>query len=126
MKRLILILIALTFVFVACQPKPAAATPGVNSSTYQATWTANTEADLDGYYLYWKSGTAAFNNTNRIRIAKTATVQVLTGTVPANTVIALTAVDAAGDESGYSNQVPFVVDGTAPSSPAGLAVVPVP
>lgn len=126
MKKLILIVLALAFIFVACGPKQAAALPGVKTNPMMAQWNANTESDLNGYYLYWKSGTSAFTDANRITIAKTATTQVLTGIVPPNTIIALTAFDVAGNESGFSAQVPFVVDGTAPTSPAGLAVVPVP
>ena len=124
MKKLIVILSVISFMFISCGPKQAAAMPGVK--TWQAAWNANTETDLDGYYLYWRTTSGTFSDTNRIRCAKTATTQVLTGTVPNNVILALTAVDVAGNESAFSTEVPFVKDGTAPSSPGGLAVVPVP
>lgn len=124
MKKLILVLIALTFIFIACQSKEATAMPGLKQ--WQLQWTANTEADLDGYYLYWRTATGAFNDTNRLRCAKTATSQLLTGVVPNNTILALTAIDVSLNESDFSTTVPFAKDGTACSSPGGVAVVPVP
>jgi hypothetical protein len=124
MKKLIFIILAVSFVFVACGPKPASALPGVK--TWMAAWNANTETDLNGYYLYWRTTTGTFSDTNKVMCAKTATTQVLTGIVPNNCILALTAFDVAGNESAFSTEVPFVKDGTAPSSPAGLAVVPVP
>ena len=124
MRKLFLILVVLVMMAVSCQDKPAQALPGVKQ--VQATWTANTETDLNGYYLYWRTASGSFSDANRIQCAKTATSQLLTGLVPNNTIIALTAFDTSGNESAFSATVPFAVDGTAPSSPSGLAVVPIP
>ena len=118
MKKLLLLFIAMLV---------AATSYGLPSTKkYQATWTANTETDLAGYRLYWRTSTGSFSDTNRITVAKTATSQLLTGLVPENSIIALTAFDEAGNESGFSNEVPFVGDGTAPSPPTGCNVVAVP
>ncbi len=98
--------------------------PGVKQ--YQATWTANTETDLNGYYLYWRTVGGQFSNANRIQVVKTATTLVLSGSVPYGTQIALTAFDTSDNEGGYSNIVPFDRDGLAPGVPGGLAIQPVP
>lgn len=124
MKKVIIVLSVIMLMFVAYKAKQVAAMPGVK--TWMLKWDANTESDLNGYYLYWRTSTGTFSDTNRIACAKTATSQVLTGTVPNNVILALTAFDVAGNESAFSAEIPFVKDGTAPSSPAGLAVVPVP
>ena len=124
-KKLTLALLAgFVFGFILTMEVDLYALPGVKQ--HQVTWTANTETDLNGYYLYWRTSTGTFSDTNRVQCAKTATSQLLTGIVPNNTILALTAFDVAGNESAFSATVPFAVDGTAPSSPAGLAVVPVP
>jgi hypothetical protein len=120
MKKILFVLMLL------CIASNGFALPGVKTQNMQATWTANTETDLNGYYLYWRTNTGQFSDANRIACAKTATSQILTGLVPPNTIIALTAFDVAGNESGFSNEVPFVVDGTAPSSPQSLKIVAVP
>ena len=117
MKKLLLLFIAMLV---------AATSYGLPSTKkYHATWT-NTETDLAGYRLYWRTSTGSFSDTNRITVAKTATSQLLTGLVPENSIIAMTAFDEAGNESGFSNEVPFVGDGTAPSPPTGCKVVAVP
>jgi len=124
MRKILFCLMIAVFMIIGCKAKQAQAMPGLKE--YQASWTANTETDLAGYYLYWRTATGSFNDTNRVQCAKTATTQKLTGVVPNNTTIALTAFDNAGNESAFSATVPFVADGTAPGSPNGLAVTAVP
>jgi hypothetical protein len=120
MKKILFMIVAITLMTGGI----AFSLPG--SKTYMASWTANTETDLNGYYLYWRTSSGSFSNTNRIACAKTATTQVLTGLVPNNTIIALTAFDVAGNESAFSAEVPFVGDSSAPSAPAGLKIELVP
>jgi len=124
MKKILIILACLFLMGIACKAKQASALPGLKE--YQCTWTANTETDLAGYYLYWRTASGSFSDTNRVQCAKTVTSQKLTGVVPTNTILALTAYDTAGNESAFSATVPFAADGSAPGSPAGLAVVPIP
>ena len=124
MRKLLIIAIGILLLVAPCNKKEATALPGLK--TWQATWTANTETDLNGYYLYWRTATGSFSDANRIQCAKSATTQLLTGVVPSNTILALTAFDTAGNESAFSATVPFVADGTAPSSPAGLGVIAAP
>lgn len=124
MRKIIVLLMCLAFCFVCCKAKPAQALPGVK--TWMLSWTANTETDLAGYYLYWRTPTGTFSDANRVVCAETATTQVLTGVVPNNCILALTAYDDAGNESAFSVEVPFVKDGTAPSSPKDPVVKAVP
>lgn len=95
------------------------ALPG--SKQYSAVWTANTEQDLAGYYLYWRTSNGAFNNTNKVDCGL-STSQLLTGVVPNKTILALTAYDSSGNESEFSSEVPFDQDDQAPNPPSGLSV----
>lgn len=117
-------LIALCIIAFCLPAVIAIALPG--SVTYRATWNSNTESDLSHYSLYWRTSTGAFNETNKIatipKVAGTTVSYTLTGSVPVNTIIAVTASDVAGNESAFSTEVPFVGDVSAPGSPGGLAV----
>lgn len=95
------------------------ALPG--SKEYEAYWNANTESDLAGYYLYWRTSSGSFNDTNRVDCGLDTSI-LLTGNVPNKTILALTAYDDSGNESDFSAEVPFDQDGQAPSSPSGLGV----
>lgn len=99
------------------------ALPG--SKQFQAVWTANTEADLAGYFLYWRDPSGAFNDTDKVDCGLN-TSQLLTGEVPNKTVLALTAYDTSGNESEFSSELPFDQDSQAPNSPNGFAIQRVP
>jgi hypothetical protein len=93
------------------------ALPG--SKQYEAAWEANTEADLAGYYLYWRDTSGAFNDTDRVDCGLNTT-QLLTGVVPNKTVLALTAYDTSDNESEFSEELPFDQDSQAPNGPSGF------
>jgi len=73
-----------------------------------AVWDANSETDLAGYYLYWKIPTGTFSDANRVVVVKTATpnFDLMTLSLPSgNYVIAVSAYNTYGNESGLSNEV---------------------
>lgn len=96
----------------------AFATPGVKPKT--AVWTPNGETDLAGYYLYW-GAPGTFNDTDRVDVGNVTTYD-LEG-IPGPQ-ITITAYDTSDNESDYADPVPL--DGTAPSKPSSLSVVPTP
>lgn len=100
---------------------------GPKIETRYAVWDQNAEADLAGYYLYWRVQGGQFSDTNRVVVLKTATA----GGKPAPSFdlmslnlssgmydIAVAAFDTASNESGLSNIVPF--DGSYPANPLNL------
>jgi len=92
--------------------------PGVKK--WKLTWTANTETDLAGYYLYWKSGVQAFDNARRVDVGKVITYNL--DTIPVNNDLALTAYDTSGNESLFSDSIFFEKDMVAPVKVNGLAI----
>lgn len=98
------------------------ALPGTKQ--YQAVWNANTESDLAGYYLYHKAVSEEFGDDRRIDCGL-ETQTLLTGIVPNQSQIALTAYDTSGNESDMSAILFFDLDSSAPGAPAGLQIVPV-
>lgn len=95
--------------------------PSVSKST--AAWDANTEADLAGYYLYWRTPTGAFSDTNRRPVGPnpTPTFSLTTlGLSPGTYVIAVSAYDLEGNESGMSNEVTW--DAAYPGNPKNATV----
>ena len=94
------------------------ALPG--TKTYKATWNANTESDLAGYSLYWRTPGGEFTDVNKIITVQTE--QLLTGVVPVGSEIAVTASDTSGNESGFSTVLFFDLDSTAPAVPSGLSI----
>ena len=86
-----------------------------------AAWDANTESDLAGYYLYWKTPTGTFSDTNRITIPKSTNPQyeLLTLNLPSGIyVIAVSAYNTAGNESALSAEVTWnAVLPTTPKNP---------
>ena len=92
--------------------------PGVQQ--WKATWDANTDEDLAGYYLYWRTTDSVFTDTNKID-CQLYTSHSLTD-IPGNTILALTAYDTSNNESEYSTEVPFTVDSIPPVAPGGLSI----
>ena len=93
--------------------------PGLKQ--WRAIWDANTEADVAGYYLYWKTSGGEFTDTDRIDCGVN-TEQSL-GSVPSNTIIAVTCYDTSENEGGFSSEIPFDKDGIAPAAVGGLQII---
>jgi len=109
--------------------------PAVYAADVTLAWSANTEPDIDGYYIYYKTGAsgAPYNGTGadqgnspiKITLAELAdsanpefTIQGLSDTE--TTFFVATAYDTEGYESGYSDEVSY----QPPSAPAltGLSI----
>lgn len=121
----------------AADTTPPATPSGVKTTaddgSFIVSWDANTEADLQGYTVYW--GNAANALVNASFIPKPATITTVTGLENAKTYFyAVDAVDASGNHSPKSNPASVApVDKTAPtltsSEPANgtedIALVPI-
>jgi len=86
-----------------------------------AVWNDNTEADKAGYFIYWRTPGDSFVEANKVDCGDTTT-QLLTGIVPNKTELALTCYDTSGNESDFSEVIPFDKDSQAPSSPSGFGI----
>ena len=124
MKKLILIVLAMILV-----ASPVFAL-GPKIDKDKAVWDQNTETDLAGYYLYWRTQADTFSDTNRVQVLPTNKASP-THTAPSfnlgtlnltsgNYSIAISAYDTAGNESGLSTEAPF--DASLPANPSGLGV----
>ena len=83
-----------------------------------AAWDANTESDLAGYYLYWRTPTGTFSDTGRVVITKSSNPQyelLLLNLSSGVYVIAVSAYNTAGNESGLSAEVTW--NATIPDAP---------
>jgi len=78
-------------------------------------WTANREADLSGYHLYYGKSSRRYGSP--IKLGKTTTYTVTKLDTGDSYYFALTAVDTAGNESGYSGEIKAVAKAS-PSSPS--------
>jgi hypothetical protein len=102
--------------------------PAIYAADVTLAWSANTEPDIDGYYIYYKTGSsgAPYNGTDadqgnspiKITLAELAdsanpeyTIQGLSDTE--TSFFVLTAYDTEGNESGYSKEVSY----RSPSAP---------
>jgi len=83
-------------------------------------WTANTEADLDGYKVYAGGVSGVYEGFGDVGNITTYTMH----DVPDNKAlfIAVTAYDISGNESGYSNEVVYLRDTLPPMSAIGLQI----
>jgi len=81
-------------------------------------WDANTESDLAGYRVHY--GTASGSYTTSVDVHKVTTSSIGTLTAGQRYYFAVTAYNASGNESGYSNQVSYSVAAAngAPLTPA--------
>jgi len=119
-------------------PNPDGDAPAAPTNVYLAptcgvvdiTWDANTEDDLAGYRVFYKTGssgepyagTGAAQGSSPIFVGNRTSFQ-LTGLAPDETYyIVLTAVDVSANESAYSlERVTIPNDGSAPGAPTGVA-----
>ena len=78
---------------------------GPKIDKHVAVWDANTEADLSGYYLYWRTSTGSFSDTNRVMVLKSTTPRydlLLLNLTSGTYFIAVSAYNIAGNESALS------------------------
>jgi predicted phage tail protein len=111
MKK-VLLLMVMVLLFLGLV-SPVLAVGPYMKDPHTAAWDANTESDLAGYNLYWRVTGTAWDDARRVAVAKSASptfnlLNVITAN--GNYEIMVTAIDSAGNESGPSNIVPFVVD----------------
>ncbi len=87
--------------YMSSQPDPVADIAGTGGNTNIAVaWTANTEADIDGYYVYWASGDSPSDWDFTKRTKVTAATDTITGLSNGNAYwIYVTAVNIGGIES---------------------------
>lgn len=91
-------------------PSAAAVTPpasGTPQGVVKLTWTANSEADLQGYRVYYGTAPGVYGQVQGAGIdAGTATEFTVLALQPGSTYhLAVTAYDQAGNESGYSSEL---------------------
>ena len=116
MKRYLCILWLLLAVPAAADIRLLPQTPP-GSKTVTLGWDANTEPDLDGYNLYKSTSPGGpYTKIQSLGLVTTATVLNLTNGYH---YFVLTAFNKTGLESGYSNEVPWVV-AVAPAPPKSL------
>ena len=72
-------------------------------------WDANTEADLAGYKIYYGSGSRVYGSAIVVGKVTTYTVRNL---LPGTYYFSVTALNTAGLESAYSNEVSATITGT--------------
>lgn len=116
MKKFIVTLCIVLFLVVS-----SAFCLGPKIDKHIAKWDANTESDLAGYYLYWRTPTGTFLDANRIGVPKSATptYELLTLNLPSGVyIIAVSAYNTSGNESALSTEVTWnaVIPG-APKNP---------
>lgn len=84
-------------------------------------WTANTETDLAGYYVYWRLSTQSFDNTRRVDAGKV--IQWSLASIPTNNYLTVSAYDTSGNEGTYADAIFFDKDMAAPAKVGGLSIV---
>lgn len=112
---------------------PASAEGPVVGPEDQLCWTANAEADLAGYGLHFATTSQAGGSTKSYPVFKDV---LLTPTPSApcyrigdlaltegQKYAAATAIDTAKNRSGFSNEVAFIFDKTAPANPGGMKII---
>lgn len=114
MVKLLVLVLVVMFPIMAC-----ALGPSISKST--CVWDANSESDLAGYYLYWRTSAGTFQDANRVSVSVSATPsKKLTdlNLVPGEYIIAVAAYDTELNESGLSNEVTW--DAAYPNAPKNL------
>ncbi len=87
---------------------------GQQSDVVKLGWDANTESDLAGYKIY--TGTVSGTYTNIIDVHNVTEFTIPNLTVDTTYFFAATAYDSSGNESGYSNEISYLVVDTIPPS----------
>ena len=90
------------------------------TSTVTLAWDANTEPDLAGYKV-WRSGTAGGPYTLASTLGKVTTASV-PGLADGTHYFVVTANDAVGNQSGYSNEVFKTFDTLPPAAPKNVVI----
>lgn len=109
MKRFILMILVLMVMCLSALGQDRTAT---------LTWDANSEPDLSHYIVYWGTETGKYTqNSGNVGLVTIYTVPKLPD---GKYFFAVTAVDTAGLESDYSNEVNTVINITPPKPPANL------
>lgn len=96
------------------------------ATTNTLTWNKNTEADLAGYNVYRRIGSAPVKGdvkVNAALIPGATPTYVDSVSVDGDYFYEVTAVDTAGNESAFSTAVDKVVNTVPPAAPTGLVVV---
>lgn len=99
-------------------------TPAATRGDLRVSWNPNAEDDLAGYRVYIGNTTRAYD----LFFATVDTIYLLANLLPGNYYIAVTALDWAGNESDYSDEVVGIVpevpvDNTRPTKPQGVNVI---
>lgn len=92
--------------------------PKVNLS-----WKANTEADLAGYRVYRKVGSAALTKLTDVGKTVLAYTDDAIPVVDADIAYQLSAFDTSGNESGLTAPQVVTVNSVPPATPVGLSAV---
>jgi len=122
MKKLIIIAVIL---FAAC----SAFAQEIKSNPRGLAWDANTEIDLAGYKLYWGIESENYPNILDLPLSVLTEKDNPNYTIDYNIVTdghyyyAVTAYDNAMNESGFSNEVNFIVDKSSPENVQNLRTV---
>ena len=112
MKRFLMCVLMMLMMASQCIGMPG-------SVTWEAYWDANTEADLAGYYFYWKADSQEFSNDRRVDCGLNTTLT-LTGIVPDDVILTVTAYDTSGNESPFCDEIVYDEDTTSPSCVNGF------
>ena len=83
-------------------------------------WDPNVETDLAGYCVYWGTATGQYDQKKCVDKAVTSTTIDWAFTEGTPYFFAATAFDTDNNESGYSNEVSWTYDATAPQTPVSL------
>ena len=115
MKRIIFAVIAFLLL-----SSLAIGMPG--TAKWKSAWDANTESDLAGYKIYWSLTSGNYTDTDSKDMGN-VTEQLFSGLplVEGNLYyFVITAYDTSGNESGFSNEISYFFDQTAPGVPVNL------
>ena len=90
----------------------------VLASSAYLSWAPNSEADLQGYNLYY--GTSSRNYASPVPVGKKTNYTLEGLEIGETYYFAITAVDTSGNESGYSSEATKTITETLPTGSAGL------
>ena len=96
---------------------------GPRIDKHTAVWDANTEGDLAGYYLYWRTSEQSFSDDRRVTVgvSPSPSFDLMTLNLPSGVyVIAVSAYNTAGNESGLSEEVTW--NATIPDDPKNVGI----